>query len=132
MLLALDRLGASDPAAAQEYVRRTGLTSAGRHFAYETYAFELERHDPGFDRLQWGGQAHLAPYVDLWQEYHSIGDKVSEGLTDPSDYRREISSITRKLRPVYRRLNTRLEDMAETFEAAASDLATALRFAGWR
>jgi Peptidase family M28/PA domain len=132
MQLALDRLGASDPAAAQEYVRRTGLTSAGRHFAYETYAFELERHDPGFDRLQWGGQAHLAPYVDLWQEYHSIGDKVSEGLTDPSDYRREISSITRKLRPVYRTLNTRLEDMAETFEAAASDLATALRFAGWR
>ena len=128
MQLALNRLNAGDPAAAQEYVRRTGLTSSGRHFAYESYAFELARHDPDSDRLQWGEQAHLAPYVDLWQEYHSIGDKVAD--TDPSDYGAEIASIRRKLRPVYRRMNGRLEAMAATFVRAARQLEAALRFAG--
>ena len=80
MQLALQALEAGDPPTANEtYVRRTGLTSAGRLFAYETYVAELARHDREFDRLQWGGQAHLAPYVDLWQEYHAIAAKIEAG-----------------------------------------------------
>jgi Peptidase family M28/PA domain len=130
MHLALDRLVAGDPAGAREYVRRTGLTSAGRHFAYETFAAELARHDPNFDRLQWGGQAHLAPYVDLWQEYHSIGDKIEAGMTDPADFADETATIEAKLQDTYGRMNERLASMATTFERAASDLRTALRSAG--
>ena len=61
MQLALDRLRAGDPAAAREYVRRTGLTSSGRHFAYETYVAELARHDPDSDRLQWGAASPPVP-----------------------------------------------------------------------
>ncbi len=119
MQLAIDALRAGDPAAGLDLVRRTGLTSAGRHFAYETYVAELARHDPGFDRLQWGGQAHLAPYVDVWQEYHSILAKVNAGLTDPSDYADEIASIEGKLAVVYERLNARLVSMTDTFQRAA-------------
>jgi len=130
MQLALDRLRGGDPAAAREYVRRTGLTSSGRHFAYESYVAELARHDPGSDRLQWGGQAHLAPYVDLWQEYHSIGEKIDGGLTNPADYVQEIDSIGRKLGQSYQRMNERLEDMAGTFTGAARELGTATRMAG--
>jgi hypothetical protein len=130
MQLALDRLQASDPAAAREYVRRTGLTSAGRHFAYEAYAAELARHEPDFDRLQWGGQAHLASYVDLWQEYHSIGTKIDDGKTTPADYADEIGSIGAKLQAVYGRMNGRLSAMAGTFARATRELETATRLAG--
>ena len=130
MQLALDRLNDGDPAAAQEYVRRTGLTSAGRHFAYETYAAELARHHPESDRLQWGEQAHLSPYVDLWNEYHSIGEKIAAGLTDPADYAAEIASIEGKLDQSYRRMNERLASMAGTFERASDGLGIALRAAG--
>jgi len=110
-------------------VRRTGLTSAGRRFAYETYTAELERHDPGFDALQWGGQAHLAPYVDVWQEYHSIAGKIDDGFTASGDYAAEIASLTAKVGPVYARLNERLGRMTEVFDASTGDLRRALRMA---
>jgi hypothetical protein len=116
MQLAIDALEAGDPVAGLDFVRRTGLTSAGRHFAYETYTAELARHDPDFDRLQWGGQAHLARYVDVWQEYHSILAKTEAGLSDPSDYADEIASLSAKLAPVYERMNARLVSMTDSFE----------------
>ncbi len=120
MQLALDTLRAGDPATANDtYVRRTGLTSPGRLFAYEAYTAELARHEPSSDRLQWGGQAHLSPYVDLWQEWHAIDAKVADGLTDPADYAAEITAIRRKLSPVYHRLNQRLWSMSRTFERCA-------------
>ena len=124
MQLAIDALEAGDPVAALELVRRTGLTSSGRHFAYETYTAELARHDPDFDRLQWGEQAHLAPYVDVWQEYHSILAKTNAGLIDPSDYADEIASLSAKLAPVYERLNLRLVSMTESFRRATKALST--------
>ena len=129
MQLAIDALGAGNPVAALDLVRRTGLTSAGRRFAYETYTAELERHDPGFDALQWGGQAHLAPYVDVWQEYHSIAGKIDAGLTSPADYAAEIASLSAKVAPVYARLNDRLRTMAAVFDASTGDLRGAVRVA---
>jgi len=132
MQLAIDALKAGDPVAALDLVRRTGLTSAGRHFAYETYTAELARHDPDFDRLQWGGQAHLAPYVDVWQEYHSIRVKTEAGLGDPSDYADEIGSLTAKLAPVYARLNARLESMTDSFRRATKVLSGAVSRRGVR
>ncbi len=128
MHLAVTALKAGDPALANDtYVRRTGLTNAGRLFAYETYVAELARHAPSGDRLQWGAQAHLATYVDLWQEYHSISAKIEAGLTDPADYAAEIRSLRHKLRPVYRELNRRLWRMAKVFDGAARGLRKAAR-----
>ncbi len=130
MQLAIDALQSGDPSTANDtYVRRTGLTSAGRLFAYETYVAELARHEPRSDRLQWGGQAHLASYVDLWQEYHSIAAKIGAGLTSPSDYADEIASLRSKIRPVYRELNRRLWRMKRTFEQSARELRKATRAA---
>jgi hypothetical protein len=130
MQLAKDALEAGTPVVALDLVRRTGLTSAGRRFDYETYTAELERHDPSFDSLQWGGQAHLAPYVDVWNEYHSIAAKIDGGLTAPSDYTDEISSLGSKMAPVYARLNERLRWMATVFDSSTRDLRSALRSAG--
>ncbi len=130
MQLAISSLEAGDPAtAAETYLRRTGLTNAGRLFAYETYVAELARHAPRFDRLQWGGQAHLAPYVDLWREYHAVAAKVADGLTDPSDYAAEIAAVRRKLRPVVRELNKRLRAIASVLDASAAHLRAAARAA---
>jgi Peptidase family M28/PA domain len=130
MDLAVTALESGDPALANNtYVRRTGLTSAGRLFAYEAYVAELARHEPSSDRLQWGGQAHLASYVDLWQEFHSISAKIDAGLTDPADYADEIASLRSKQRPVYRELNRRLARMARVFEGAARGLRKAVRHA---
>ena len=121
--LAIDALEAGNPTSARDdFVRRVSLTNAGRHFAYETYVAELARHDPGSDRLQWGAQAHLSPYVDVWQEYHSIGAKIGEGKTDPADYAQEIASLAAKLEEVYGRLNERLRGMARTFDGATENL----------
>lgn len=118
MQLALNALNAGDPVAALELVRRTGLTSAGRHFAYPTFAAELDRHHPEFDRLQWAGQVDLAAYVDLWQEYHSINDKIGLGLVDAAGYAAEISALEAKIAPVYASLNSRLVSMRESFDRA--------------
>ena len=129
--LAIDALEAGNPASARDdFVRRVSLTNAGRHFAYETYVAELARHDPGSDRLQWGSQAHLAPYVDVWQEYHSIGAKVDEGKTDPADYAEEIASLGTKVDEVYGRLNERLRGMARTFDEATASVERATSLAG--
>ncbi len=123
MHLAVKALEAGDPATANDtYIRRTGLTSAGRLFAYEAYVAELARHEPTSDRLQWGGQAHLAPYVDVWKEFHSVAAKIAGGLTDPADYADEIASLRAKQRPVNRELNRRLWRMKRTFEQSARDL----------
>lgn len=127
MQLAMDALNANDPVAALELVRRTGLTSAGRHFAYPTFAAELDRHAPEFGRLQWAEQAALAPYVDLWQEYHSINDKIGLGLVDAADYAAEIAAIAAKLAPVYQRLNERLAFMRESFDRASQELERAVK-----
>jgi hypothetical protein len=130
MQLAVDALQAGDPQLANDtYVRRTGLTNAGRLFAYEAYVAELARHDPGFEALQWGGQAHLAPYVDLWQEYHAIAAKVAAGALSPADYAPELSAIQDKLRPLYRELNARLAMMTRVFDTSAQHLLDARRFA---
>jgi hypothetical protein len=130
MHLAVQALEAGDPQTANEtYVRRTGLTSAGRHFAYETYVAELARHDRDFPRLQWGGQAHLAPYVDLWKEYHAIADKVAAGRTGAAAYASETAAIRAKLSPVYRELNRRLRWMALVLDSAAWLLSRAARSA---
>ena len=123
MHLAGQALEAGDPAKANgTYIGRTGLTNAGRRFAYEAYVAELARHEPSGDRLQWGAQAHLATYVDLWQEYHSIASKIAGGLTDPTDYADEIESLRAKLRPVHRELNRRIGRMAKVFDKAARGL----------
>jgi hypothetical protein len=130
MQLAIDALRAGNPALANEtYVRRTGLTNAGRLFAYESYVAELARHAPDFDALQWGGQAHLAPYVDLWQEYHAIAAKVTAGESSPGGYAQEVASIEEKLRPLYLELNARLAIMAGVFDASTRHLLDATRLA---
>jgi Iap family predicted aminopeptidase len=127
MQLAIDTLEAGDPLTANEtYVKRTSLTSAGSHFDYGSYVAELARHNPRSRRLQWGGQAHLAPYVDVWKEYMSIAAKIADGKTDPSDYAEEIASLRKKLRPVYRRMNGRLRWMAHAFDEAAESLEEAM------
>lgn len=130
MHLASLALESGDPTLANgTYVRRTGLTNAGRLFAYEAYVAELARHEPSFDRLQWGAQAHLATYVDLWQEYHSIAAKIASGLTDPEHFTDEIESLRAKLRPVYQELNQRLRRMSMVFAKAARGLRKASRHA---
>jgi hypothetical protein len=127
MQLALDRLRDGDAVAALDLVRRTGLTNAGRHFAYETYVAELARHHPDFDRLQWGAQAHLSPYVDVWHDYHSISAKIDAGLAAPDGYQDDIASLEARLAPVYDRLNARLGTMADVFDRASTHLEAAVR-----
>jgi hypothetical protein len=129
MQLAIDHLGAGEPAQALDLVARTSLTNAGRHFAYESYVAELARHHPDFDRLQWGEQGHLAPYVDVWQEYHSIAAKIDAGLVDAGGYTDEMQALDAKLRPVYERLNGRLVTMSEIFDEVTAHLARPLHHA---
>jgi Peptidase family M28 len=130
MQAAIDALSAGDPATALSAIQRTGLTNAGQRFAYETYVAELARHAHSYPSLQWGGQAHLATYVDLWHEFHSVTDKIADGMTAPADYADEISSIQGKLHGVYGLLNERLGQMTYVFQRASRPLADAVRLCG--
>ena len=130
MQAAVDALAAGDPATALSSIQRTGLTNAGQRFAYETYVAELARHDQAYPSLQWGGQAHLATYVDLWHEFHAVTDKIADGKTAPADYADEISSIQGKLDGVYGLLNERLGQMADVFQRSSRSLVGALVLCG--
>lgn len=132
MQAAVDALAAGDPATALDAVRRTGLTDAGRHFAHVVYAAELARHRPSFDRLQWGAQAHLPLFVDLWREYHLIARGIEAGVVDAAGYRAQIASIGAKLAEVYELLNQRLWRMATVLRAVTAELRGAGRIADGR
>jgi hypothetical protein len=79
----------------------------GLMFSYEAFVDDQQRHQPGYDRLAWGGQGQLAPYLDLVAEYDAIyaGDYATAhaGLTAARDLELGI-------------LNERLARMAEVLE----------------
>jgi Peptidase family M28 len=60
------------PAAARAALRNVSMTYYGAHFDRTAYRSELARHLPGYPKLNFGGMAQLAPFVDVMSQYGKI------------------------------------------------------------
>jgi hypothetical protein len=64
-------------------------------FDYEVWKWENDRHAPGAVHLNWGAQAHLAPYVDIYSPYVSLREKYE--MDGSSDYSWEMEELQKVL-----------------------------------
>ncbi len=88
---AIESLEAGDPFdAMRELEWWVSVNWYAPRVSYEAFVRELARHAPDFYRLFWGGQGHLAPYLDLWHVYHSIREKA---LSHVDDFGPEIAAL---------------------------------------
>ena len=70
------------PDEALDALSRVGLTGySGLSFSPSVYTRELSRHAPGYYRLNWGEQAHLAPLFDVTPQYRAIQDGTWDSQT---------------------------------------------------
>ena len=61
-----------DAGLALQALGQVDLTAWGCRFSRETYVGELVRRSPTFERIAWGGQAHLHEPLDVMDEYGQI------------------------------------------------------------
>ena len=96
-----------DTDAAYGALTGTYLTWYGINFSYPVFLKELTRHDPGYYRINWGGQGHLPKPVDVMPEW---------GLIGAGDYAGAISGLEAERDYYLSDLNVRLGDMAKVLE----------------
>jgi Iap family predicted aminopeptidase len=100
-----------DPAAALKALGGTYLTRLGIDFSYPVYLRHISRLDPGFDRINWGGQGHLPKPLDVIPQYRKI---------QAGDHAGARTDLQAKRRSLLTELNERLEKMAGVLEWATS------------
>ena len=88
--LAAIKLASPDKDTALTALGGTYLTWYGIDFSYPVFLKELTRHDPGYYRINWGGQGQLPRPLDIMPEYRMIeageyGGAII-GLTTQCDY----------------------------------------------
>jgi len=98
-----------DPAAALKALSETYLTRLGIDFSYPVYLRHISRLDPGFDRINWGGQGHLPKPLDVMPQYRKI---------QAGDHAGARTDLEAKRRSLITELNERLEKMAAVLEWA--------------
>jgi hypothetical protein len=96
-----------DPAAALRALGGTYLTRLGLAFSYTVYQKNISRLDPGFDRINWGGQGHLPKPLDVMPQYRKIQAGDHAGARTDLEAKRQFLLIE---------LNERLEKMAGVLE----------------
>jgi Iap family predicted aminopeptidase len=101
--------GKPDPAAALRALGGTYLTRLGLAFSYPVYQKFISRLDPGFDRINWGGQGHLPKPLDVMPQYR----KIQAG--DHSGAKADLEAMRLSL---LKELNDRLGKMAAVLEWA--------------
>jgi len=105
--LAALTLSKPDPAAALKALSETYLTRLGIDFSYPVYLRHISRLDPGFDRINWGGQGHLPKPLDVMPQYRKIQAGDHAGARTDLEAKRQFLLIE---------LNERLEKMAGVLE----------------
>ena len=99
--------GRPDPAAALKALSETYLTRLGFDFSHPVYLKHISRLDPGFDRINWGGQGHLPKPLDVIPQYRKI---------QAGDHAGARTDLQAKRRSLLTELNERLEKMAGVLE----------------
>ena len=107
--LAALKAGRPDPAAALKALSETYLTRLGLAFSYPAYLKHISRLDPGFDRINWGGQGHLPKPLDVVPQYRKI---------QLGDYGGAVEELQAKRQILFAELNERLGKMAGVLEWA--------------
>jgi hypothetical protein len=74
-------------------------TWEGLYFSYQVFLKDMTRHAAGYYRLAWGGQGHLAKYLNVMPQYGQIeAGKFATALTGLTSLRKgEISDLNGRL-----------------------------------
>lgn len=83
------------------------------------FQHEMSHHDPSYAKIAWGGQGHLAPYLDLWDVYMSIRSKALAGNYDFASEIAELRSVQADEIALY---HQRLDALAASISEVARHL----------
>jgi hypothetical protein len=108
----------ADAAAARAALEGVGITDPyGLDFGHENYQLQLATHAEGWaGGLYWGGQGHLAPYLDVVP----VLEKVAAG-----QYAAAAASVDLMIAAEAAQLDQRLDDMSAALDAVNALLRTA-------
>jgi Iap family predicted aminopeptidase len=90
------------------------LTPAGLHFSEPVYQTELSWVDPGYERIGYGGEAHVVPPIDVLPELRRA---------EAGDIAAAITGLVEKKGAQIEELNTRLSLMSEVLEQVTPEIA---------
>jgi aminopeptidase YwaD len=96
-----------DPKAALEALAKVYLMQEGLHFSEPVYQTAMAWMDPNYERIGFGGAAHVVPPIDVLPEYRQV---------EAGNYSAVIASLTEKKRAQLEELNARLSRMSEVLE----------------
>ena len=102
------KLPTPDTADAQTALSNVALTLVGMALDHSMYLVELRHHDPQYSRVTWGGQGHLARYLDVMPQYNAIGAGTWGATT--------IAQLTKMRDCELRDLNERLQTMTAVLQ----------------
>jgi hypothetical protein len=103
----LEALATAPSPAASDPLWDVGQMWNGLNFSHDAFVDDQRRHDPDYDRIAWGGQGQLSPYLDLVDEYNQI---------QTGDYAAAAASLTEVRDSELCLLDRRLAKMARVLE----------------
>ena len=110
---ALAALERGRPDEALGALSKVGLTDySGLNFSHNVYTQDLSRHAPGYYRLNWGEQGHLAPLFDVTTQYRAIQGRTWDSQT--------VSELNALRAQSVEELNSRLVAMTQAVEGMNS------------
>jgi len=95
--------------AALDALAGVGYSSYGLLASEPVYLHELDRHDPGYWAIAWGGQGHLPQPIDVMPEYRLVGS---------GDYDAALIGLRLERGRQVGQLNERLAAIADVLDAA--------------
>jgi Iap family predicted aminopeptidase len=96
-----------DPKAALEALAKVYLMQEGLHFSEPVYQTAMAWMDPNYERIGFGGAAHVVPPIDVLPEYRQV---------EAGNYSAAIAGLTEKNEAQLEELNARLSRMSEVLE----------------
>jgi hypothetical protein len=105
--------------AAQRAVGAVDLNGLAAILSRASFEVEQLHHDPGYERISWGGQGQLSEPLDLYALYRALGRAGTGGPADPQVWLRELRAARGTTVEVYR---DRVREVAATIDATAVEL----------
>ncbi|MFN8233416.1 MAG: hypothetical protein U0V56_08085, partial [Actinomycetota bacterium] len=106
-------------AAAQRAVGAVDLNGLAAILSRASFEVEQLHHDPGYERISWGGQGQLSEPLDLYAVYRALGRARAGGPAHPGAWMRELRSARRTTVDLYR---DRVDGLAQTVDQVADEL----------
>jgi aminopeptidase YwaD len=112
---ALEALQSSpvDPEAARQALAAVFLTPVGLHFSEPVYRTEMSWADPDYERIGYGGEAHVVPPIDVLPELRQV---------EAGNISAAVAGLLEKKGAQIEELDTRLSRMSEVLEQVTPEI----------